>query len=83
MKKTYSIKDVLERVPGLTRRKVGYWIEKGYLGEVGAMWSGDNFQYRFTEEDIKVLRKIQRNLDKGWTLKAAAQKAQYGISSTP
>ena len=76
MEKTYSTGDVIGKVPGLTRRKITYWIKKNHLDEVQTLWSGDNFQYRFTEADVKTLKKIQGNIEKGWTLKAAAEKAR-------
>jgi len=76
MERTYSVIDVLEKIPSLTRRKITCWIRKNYLGEVKTIWSGDNFQYRFSDADVKLLKKIQNNLDKGWTLRAAAQKAR-------
>jgi len=54
---TYSISQVSERT-GVTENRIRDWHEKGFLPEVQQISVGSRLHRRFTEKDIKMIKKI-------------------------
>ena len=72
---TFSISQVSERT-GVTENRIRDWHEKGFLPEVQQISVGSRLHRRFTEKDIKMIKKINEYQKQGFILKVAAEKAK-------
>ncbi|BBO78622.1 hypothetical protein DSCW_60390 [Desulfosarcina widdelii] len=70
---TYSIGET-SAMTGISLRQLRDWEGK-YIPEPARISVGDRLYRRYTPDDIRLLKKINENLDKGFTLSAAAEKA--------
>lgn len=70
---TYSIGQT-SAMTGISQRQLRDWEGK-YIPEPNRISVGDRLYRRYTLEDIRLLKQIQENLEKGFTLSAAAKKA--------
>ncbi len=70
---TYSIGET-SAMTGISQRQMRRWEGK-YIPEPIRMTVGGRFFRRYTANDIGLLKKIQENLEKGFTLSAAAKNA--------
>lgn len=70
---TYSIGETSAKT-GVSQRQLRDWEGK-YIPEPIRMSVGDRLYRRYTSDDICLLMKIQENLEKGFTLSAAAKNA--------
>jgi len=77
-KATFSITQVSEKT-GVSKNRIREWHEKGFLPEVRLISVGSRLHRRFTENDIKVIQRINDYQKKGFVLKAAVEKAKEGI----
>ena len=73
-KNTFSISSVAE-MTGVSKNRIREWHEKGLLPGVQTIAVGTRHHRRFTEEDIRIIRKIDELQKSGFVLKVAAEKA--------
>ncbi len=72
--KTYSIKQVSD-ITGVSQNRIREWHEKGFLPGVHWIEVGTRQHRRFTEDDIRVIQRIDELQDKGFMLRTAAEEA--------
>ena len=72
--KTFSIKQVSD-LTGVSQNRIREWHEKELLPEVHWIEVGTRQHRRFTEDDIRVIKKIDELQEKGYLLWIAAQMA--------
>jgi DNA-binding transcriptional MerR regulator len=72
---TFSISQVSETT-GVSKNRIREWHDKGLLPQVEWIPVGNRNHRRFTEDDIKLIRKIDEFQKKGFVLRVAAQKAK-------
>ena len=70
---TFSIGET-SAMTGISQRQLRDWEGK-YIPEPIRISMGDRLFRRYTSEDIKLLMTIQADLEKGFTLSAAAKNA--------
>jgi DNA-binding transcriptional MerR regulator len=71
---TYSIGDT-SKMTGASQKQIRRWEAKGYIPEAERVVSGHRAYRRFTLEQIEMISSIKAFLDEGFTLSAAAKKA--------
>jgi MerR family redox-sensitive transcriptional activator SoxR len=71
---TFSISKVSQET-GVTKNRIREWHQKGFLKEVQLISVGKRFHRRFSSSTIALISKINEYQDQGFTLKAAAEKA--------
>ncbi len=72
--KTFSIGDV-SRITGVSQRKLRSW-ERKYIPKPERIVCGDRAYRRYTQAQIDLVKLIKEYQDQGFTLSAAAKKAQ-------
>jgi len=72
--KTYSIGDA-SRMSGVSQRKLRSWEGK-YIPEPERLVCGERAYRRYTQAEIDLIRSIREYQDQGFTLFAAAKKAE-------
>ena len=72
--KTFSILSVSE-ITGVSQNRIREWHEKGLLPQVEWIPVGTRNHRRFTEDDIKLIKKINQYQEQGFVLRVAAEKA--------
>jgi DNA-binding transcriptional MerR regulator len=75
VKKTYSIGDLSEIV-GISKRQLRNWEALGYIQEPMRIRYGKRHYRRYSNADLKLLKKIKFFIDQGFTLKSAVVKAK-------
>ena len=70
---TYSIGAVAKTV-GIPKYKLRHWTDR-YLKHIQKIEIGNTQHRRFTEEDIKTIKRIDQLMKNGHTLKSAAEKS--------
>ncbi len=71
--KPYSISET-SAMTGISPRQLRRWEGK-YIPEPTRISMGDRLFRRYTSNDIRLLKTIQADLEKGFTLSAAAKNA--------
>ena len=61
---------------GVSVKQVRHWEERQYIPKATRIQCGLRSYRYFSESDLEIVRKIKKYLDAGFTLKAAAKKAQ-------
>ena len=74
MENTFSISSVAE-MTGVSKNRIREWHDKGLLPQVEWIPVGTRQHRRFTEDDIRIIRKIDELQRKGFVLRVAAEKA--------
>jgi DNA-binding transcriptional MerR regulator len=77
--KDYSIGDV-SKESGVSAKQIRDWHAKGLIPEPVRIKCGDRAYRRFTRDDLEVIRLVKKYKDQGFTLKAAAKKANEEVS---
>ena len=72
--KTFSISSVSE-MTGVSKNRIREWHDKGLLPNVQWIPVGSRNHRRFTEDDIKLIKKIDEYQKQGFVLRVAAEKA--------
>jgi DNA-binding transcriptional MerR regulator len=72
---TFGISKV-SQTAGVCKNRIREWHDKGLLLHVERIPVGTRSHRRFTQDDIKLITKIDEYQKKGFVLKVAAQKAQ-------
>jgi DNA-binding transcriptional MerR regulator len=72
---TYSISQV-SQMTGVSKNRIREWHAKGFLPDVRSISVGSRFHRRFSERDIALIQRINEYLNQGYTLTAAANKAE-------
>ena len=72
--KTYSISSVSE-MTGVSKNRIREWHDKGLLPGLQTIPVGTRHHRRFTEDDIRIIRKIDEYQRQGFVLRVAAEKA--------
>ncbi len=72
--KTFSIKQVSD-MTGVSQNRIREWHEKLLLPGVQWIEVGTRQHRRFTEEDIRVIQRIDELQGKGFMLRIAAEEA--------
>jgi DNA-binding transcriptional MerR regulator len=75
---TYSISQV-SRMTGVSKNRIREWHDKGLLPQVEWITVGTRNHRRFTQDDIKLITKIDEYQKQGFVLKVAAEKAMGEI----
>ena len=75
---TYSIGDA-SRMTGVSQRKLRSWEGK-HIPEPERLICGERAYRRYTQAQINLITRIKKFQDQGFTLKAAAQKAQDALA---
>ena len=65
---------------GITTKQLRNWEEKGYIPEATRIICGQRAYRYFSESDLKIIRKIKKYLDAGFTLSASAKKAKDDLA---
>lgn len=60
----------------VTVKQLRHWGEKGYIPESDRVACGKRSYRKYGEEDLELIQTIKTNLDKGYTLTAAAERAK-------
>ena len=71
---TYSISKV-SQMTGVSKNRIREWHDKGLLPQVQWIPVGGRNHRRFTQDDIKLITKIDEHQKQGFVLKVAAEKA--------
>ena len=79
-KKTFSIGDV-EKLTGVSQKKIRHWEVKGYIPVADRIVYGERSYRRFSLKQVEIISLIKTYRDEGLTLSAAAEKARQ-VSST-
>jgi DNA-binding transcriptional MerR regulator len=74
MNKSYSIGDVAEQT-GITEKQLRYWELRGYI-KPEKMVSGKRYFRRYSDNQIRFIKSVKTQLDKGFTLQASITMAQ-------
>lgn len=77
--KTYSIGEA-SRLTGASIKTIRYWESRGYIPEADRVICGEKSYRRFKETNLEIIHRIKRLLGEGFTLTAAAKKADQEIS---
>ena len=72
--KTFSISSVSE-LTGVSKNRIREWHDKGLLPQVQWIPVGSRNHRRFTEDDIKLIKKIDEYQKQGFVLRVAVEKA--------
>jgi DNA-binding transcriptional MerR regulator len=72
---TFSISQV-SQMTGVTKNRIREWHEKGFLPELQQISVGSRLHRRFSEQDIALIRTINKFQEQGYTLAAAVEKAR-------
>ena len=75
--KTYSIGDA-SRITGVSQRKLRSWEGK-HIPKPERIVCGERAYRRYTQAQINLISKIKEYQDQGFTLSAAAKKANDGL----
>jgi DNA-binding transcriptional MerR regulator len=70
---TYSI-GAVSNLTGIEKHKLRNWCDR-YLTHIQKIEIGNTQHRRFTEEDIKIIKRIDQLMKDGHTLKSAADKS--------
>ena len=73
--KTFSIKQVSD-LTGVSQNRIREWHEKELLPGVHWIEVGTRQHRRFTEDDIRIIQKIDELQRKGFVLRVAAEQAE-------
>jgi DNA-binding transcriptional MerR regulator len=73
-KKTFSISSV-SGMTGVSKNRIREWHDKGLLPQVEWIPVGTRNHRRFTQDDIKLITKIDEYQKQGFVLKVAAERA--------
>jgi DNA-binding transcriptional MerR regulator len=73
-KKTFSISQV-SQMTNVSKSRIREWHAKGLLAQVEGISVGIRNHRRFTQDDIKLITKIDEYQKQGFVLKVAAEKA--------
>ena len=73
--KTFSISSVSE-MTGVSKNRIREWHGKGLLRQVEWIPVGSRNHRRFTQNDIKLITKINEYQKQGFILRVAAEKAR-------
>lgn len=76
---TFSIKQVSE-LTGVSQNRIREWHDKGLLTQVEWINVGTRQHRRFTEDDMRVIQKIDELQEKGYLLWIAAQMAAEHVN---
>ena len=71
---TYSISQVSQKTR-VSKNRIREWHAKGLLAQVEWISVGIRNHRRFTQDDIKLITKIDEYQKQGFVLKVAAEKA--------
>ena len=74
MENTFSISSVAE-MTGVSKNRIREWHEKGLLPGVQTIAVGTRHHRRFSEDDIRMIAKIDELQRQGFVLRVAAEKA--------
>jgi DNA-binding transcriptional MerR regulator len=74
MNNTFSIGDVAEQT-GITEKQLRYWELRGFI-KPQKMVSGKRYLRRYSEDQIRFIKAVKSQLDKGFTLQASIKMAQ-------
>ena len=72
--KKYSIGDTAGHC-GVTVKQIRNWEACGYIPEATRIICGERAYRYFSETDFDIIRRIKSNLDEGFRLPVAAEKA--------
>ena len=75
--KTVSIGDA-SKLTGVSEKQLRYW-EGRYIHNPERSVCGERAYRRYSQEDIQQIHKIKQYLEEGFTLQAAAAKAESTI----
>jgi DNA-binding transcriptional MerR regulator len=73
-KKSYSIGEAA-RLCGVTEKQIRHWEEKEHMPSLQRVICGKRSYRQFGETELKLIRRIKKFLDEGFTLASAAKKA--------
>ena len=76
--KTYSIGDA-SKITGVSQRKLRSWEGK-YIPRPERLVCGHRAYRRYTQTQINLIARINKYQDQGFTLSAAAKKANDGLA---
>ena len=77
--KTYSIGDASILSGGVSQRKLRSWEGK-YIPKPERIVCGERAYRRYTQAQINLIARIKEYQDQGFTLSAAAKKANDGLT---
>ncbi len=70
---TYSI-GAVSMMTGIEKHKLRHWTDR-YLTDIQKIEIGNTQHRRFTEKDVKIIKRIDQLMKGGHTLKSAAEKS--------
>ena len=74
----YGPNEVCRRV-GLSARQLEYWVLIGVVTPVTEQHGTKQFR-RFTEQDVRVLKRVKAMTDEGFLVSRAAEKIRQGAA---
>jgi DNA-binding transcriptional MerR regulator len=72
--RNYSIGETA-RICGVTEKQIRHWELKGLIPPAKRVVCGKRAYREFGSKDLELIRRIKRNLEKGFTLSTAARNA--------
>ncbi|MBU1387810.1 MAG: MerR family transcriptional regulator [Proteobacteria bacterium] len=75
MKRTLSIGDT-SKITGISEKQLRHWEKQNYLNDIERVICGERAYRRYSEDQIKLIRKMKECLDMGFTLNASARLAK-------
>ena len=72
--KSYSIGEAA-RICGVTEKQIRHWEERRFIPAPQRVICGKRAYRHFTEDGLRLIRRIKGYLDEGFTLSVAAKKA--------
>jgi len=73
---TFSIGETA-KMTGVSDKQLRNWERSKYIPELDRITYGDVAYRRFDTEQVRLIKKIKKYLDEGYTLPAAAKKARW------
>lgn len=73
-RETFSIGDTA-KMTGASQKQIRNWEAKYYISTADRLVCGERSFRRYNIEQVETIRLIKENLDAGFTLKAAVEKA--------
>jgi DNA-binding transcriptional MerR regulator len=75
MKKTFSIGDTA-KITGITQKQLRYWEKTKILNNIQRVVCGERAYRQYSYDQIKLINKIKKYLDIGYTLNASVRLAK-------
>jgi len=81
MKKTFSIGNTA-KITSITQKQLRYWEKTKILNNIQRVVCGERSYRQYSYDQIKLINKIKKYLDIGYTLNASARLAKESAAKS-